>query len=178
MQWFNKKQFCQLAHISLIIWHVTHFATTAKLSNWVGSNDRVPMATQPFLGVRTTAFSHSWYPFSCPDAYWPYRREKEFSDEEMPTPSSFICYQASQRFSYRGNTTTLPEKKEGQGIAIRDMLSKRNYPETKSSCSSQVFTPSPGLISEKCEKKRTFATIKQVSREEKQQCSRWPIYWQ
>lgn len=78
------------------------------------------MATQPFLGVRTTAFSHSWYPFSCPAAYWPFRREKEFSDEEMPTPSSFIIYQDSQRFRYRGNTATL--EKKGQGVAVRDRI--------------------------------------------------------
>lgn len=73
----KSKQFNHLAPISLIIWKVTHFATTAKLSNWLSSNNRVPIATQPFFEVRTTAFSHSWYPFSCPDAYWPFSQKKE-----------------------------------------------------------------------------------------------------
>lgn len=89
------KQFSYLARISLIIWEATHhFATTAKLSNWLSSNERVPMATQPFFGVRTTAFSHSWYPFSCPDAYWPFRRENESSVVMMSRKRLHLHYQS------------------------------------------------------------------------------------
>lgn len=57
--------------------NLCHSATTAKLSNWASSNECVPIAAQPFCGVRTTAFFHSGYPFSCPDAYWPCEVEGE-----------------------------------------------------------------------------------------------------
>ena len=62
----------------IISWQVHHYsATTAKLSNWASSKECVPIAAQPFFGVSTTAFFHSGYPLSCPDANWPYSGEKE-----------------------------------------------------------------------------------------------------
>lgn len=55
---------------------IHHSATKAKLSNWASSNECVPMAAQPAFGVSITAFFHRGYPFSDPDAYCPYSKEK------------------------------------------------------------------------------------------------------
>lgn len=124
----KEKQFRHLAHILLIIRNSAHhFAATAKLSNWLGSKDRVPMATQPFLGVRTTAFSHSWYPFSCPDAYWPFGREKEIitdDEQEMLSPLSKICYRASRRSRYLVDTNTPKKEKKKKKQPHKHLLCK------------------------------------------------------